>query len=122
MAVPTCPNCQAPVIDWQPYGRCKQCKEPFSAEFDAQMEAVRRTPQIPSLFGPQRAGRPAATPTASTVVIADIHMPFGSMVVFMIKWALASIPAFLILAVLAFIVLALFGGLAGVVALRPSLR
>jgi hypothetical protein len=76
MAGPTCPNCQAPVVDWRPYSRCSQCKEPFTAEFDAQMEALRSTPQIPSLLGRQRAGRPAAVPTASTVVIADIQMPF----------------------------------------------
>jgi hypothetical protein len=31
------------------------------------------------------------------VVIADIHMPFGSMVSFMVKWTLASIPAMVIL-------------------------
>lgn len=49
------------------------------------------------------------------VAVTDIDMPFGSMILFMIKWALASIPAFLILlfimgsivAVLA----AVFGGL-----------
>ena len=31
------------------------------------------------------------------VVITDIKMPFGSMVEFMVKWAIASIPAFIIL-------------------------
>jgi hypothetical protein len=31
------------------------------------------------------------------VVVTDIDMPFLSMVTFMVKWALASIPAFLIL-------------------------
>lgn len=31
------------------------------------------------------------------VAVTDISMPFGSMVVFMIKWALASIPAMIIL-------------------------
>ena len=31
------------------------------------------------------------------VLITDIHMPFGSMIVFMVKWALASIPAMFIL-------------------------
>ena len=34
------------------------------------------------------------------VNIVDIYMPFGSMVVFMVKWAIASIPAILILMVL----------------------
>lgn len=34
------------------------------------------------------------------VVVTNIKMPFGSMVVFMIKWALASIPAAIILLVI----------------------
>ena len=46
------------------------------------------------------------------VTVVDIKMPFGSMVVFMVKWAIASIPAFIILVVLGFFVaatLAAFG-------------
>ena len=34
------------------------------------------------------------------VTIVDIRMPFGSMVVFMVKAALAAIPAMIILAIL----------------------
>lgn len=34
---------------------------------------------------------------ASPVVVMDVQMRFSSMVLFMVKWALASIPAFLIL-------------------------
>jgi hypothetical protein len=34
------------------------------------------------------------------VIVTDIHMPFGSMVGCMVKWAIASIPAFLMLFVL----------------------
>ena len=41
-----------------------------------------------------------------TVKISDIKMPFGSMVVFMVKWAIASIPALIILMIL----FATFGG------------
>tara|TARA_Y100001949_G_C15743414_1_gene224665 strand:- start:187 stop:510 length:324 start_codon:yes stop_codon:yes gene_type:complete len=41
-----------------------------------------------------------------TVKISDIKMPFGSMVVFMVKWAIASIPAIIILMIL----FAIFGG------------
>ena len=33
----------------------------------------------------------------SSVRVVDIDMPFGSMVLFMVKWALASIPAVIIL-------------------------
>ena len=45
------------------------------------------------------------------IVIKDIQMSFVSMVVFMIKWVLASIPAFIILAVLFAIISAIFGSL-----------
>jgi len=34
---------------------------------------------------------------SQNVVITDVKMPFFSMVVFMIKWMLASIPAFIII-------------------------
>ncbi|MEQ9569197.1 MAG: hypothetical protein RLN75_03315 [Longimicrobiales bacterium] len=45
----------------------------------------------------------------SDVVVTDIQMAFGSMVVFMVKWAIASIPALIILVVLG----ALVGGFLG---------
>ena len=49
------------------------------------------------------------------VVVTDIQMPFGSMVVFMVKWVIASIPALIILYVLFAIVSVIFGGiLAGI--------
>jgi len=34
------------------------------------------------------------------VVVTDIQMPLGSMITFMVKWAIASIPAMIILFVL----------------------
>ena len=34
------------------------------------------------------------------VTVVDIKMPFWSMVVFMVKWAIAAIPALLILVLL----------------------
>jgi hypothetical protein len=37
---------------------------------------------------------------SQAVVVTDIHMPFSSMVVFMVKWAIAAIPAFIILMVI----------------------
>ena len=36
-------------------------------------------------------------PRPEAVVVADIRMPFASMVVFMVKWSIAAIPAVLIL-------------------------
>ena len=41
-----------------------------------------------------------------TVKVSDIDITFASMVIFMVKWAIASIPAILILMVL----FAIFGG------------
>lgn len=40
------------------------------------------------------------------VIVTDIKMPFLSMVVFMVKWVIASISAFIIL----FIIFSAFGG------------
>jgi hypothetical protein len=41
------------------------------------------------------------------VIVVDFNMTFGSMVIFMIKWVLAAIPALIILSILA----AIFGGI-----------
>lgn len=49
--------------------------------------------------------------TGNPVVVTDIQMPFVSMVVFMVKWAIASIPALLILALIFTVVAGMFGGL-----------
>ncbi len=43
------------------------------------------------------------------VVVTDIRMPFLSMMIFMIKWVIASIPAFIILSFLGGIVAAVLG-------------
>lgn len=56
--------------------------------------------------------------SAQRVTLADIDLPFGSMVTFMVKWAIATIPAMIILfligAVIAVVFSVLFGiGLAG---------
>jgi hypothetical protein len=47
------------------------------------------------------------------VVVVDIKMPFSSMVVFMVKWVIASIPAILILVMLFGFASALLGGFFG---------
>ena len=48
---------------------------------------------------------------STRVVVTDIRMPFWSMVVFMVKWAIAAIPAMFILIIFWFIIMALFGGM-----------
>ena len=37
---------------------------------------------------------------AQPVVVVDVRMSFSSMVIFMVKWVLASVPAFIILTVI----------------------
>ena len=44
------------------------------------------------------------------VVVVDVKIPFLSMVTLLVKWALASIPAIIILFVIAGVLSALFGG------------
>ncbi len=54
------------------------------------------------------------------VKIVDIRMPFWSMVIFMIKWAIASIPAFFILAMIfSFLSFFVAGFLHGLTAVGP---
>mgnify|MGYP006130300441 CR=1 FL=1 len=42
--------------------------------------------------------------SVQTVVVKDINMPFESMVIFMVKWAIAAIPAFIILFIIGFFI------------------
>ena len=44
------------------------------------------------------------------VIVTDIRMPFWSMVVFMVKWAIAAIPAIILLATIAAVLSAIFAG------------
>ena len=46
----------------------------------------------------------------SEVTIVDVKMPFGSMVVFMVKAAIAAIPAVIILMVIFTVLGLIFGG------------
>ncbi len=60
--------------------------------------------------------------TPQRVVVVDVHMPFFSMVRFMVKWAIAAIPAFLILMILgalfSSVILGLFSGIGSSVSQR----
>jgi hypothetical protein len=51
--------------------------------------------------------------TRREVVVMDIRMPFGSMVAFMVKWAIAAIPAMIILGVLWYLLMMVVFGLSG---------
>lgn len=45
------------------------------------------------------------------VVVTDIRMPFVSMVIFMVKWAIAAIPAMFIIGLIWYVVTALLFGM-----------
>ena len=47
----------------------------------------------------------------SKVIVVDLQMPFFSIVLLMVKWALASIPAIVILGVIFSLVTGLMSGL-----------
>jgi hypothetical protein len=81
--------------------------------FDAIAEVLgARGVDLPPQQQDKSAGaRPRSGAAPIEVVVSDIQMPFWSMVTFMIKWGIASIPAVIILTVLAFVVLALLQGL-----------
>lgn len=49
------------------------------------------------------------TNKSNEVIVTDIKMPFLSMVIFMIKWVLASIPAMIILMIVFTVVTAILG-------------
>jgi hypothetical protein len=51
------------------------------------------------------------TDDSSRVVVTDIRMPFWSMVVFMVKWAIAAIPALIILMIFWALIMGLVGGM-----------
>jgi hypothetical protein len=50
---------------------------------------------------------------AQKVIVTDIHMPFWSMVIFMVRWAVASVPAFIILVFIGFFLMGILRGLLG---------
>ncbi len=58
---------------------------------------------------------------AQPVVVVDLRMNFWSMVWFMVKWAIASIPALIILFILLWVAVGFFLGLSGSLSGPPRL-
>ena len=70
--------------------------------------AIART-VVPSDRADARVADDPAAPVP--VVVTDLQMPFWSMVVFLVKWTLAAIPALIILSFLALLMYAALGAL-----------
>ena len=52
-------------------------------------------------------------PTLQSVTITDIDIPFWRLVVIFIKWALAAIPATIVITLVLMIIMGMFGMLLG---------
>ena len=94
-----CPKCQQSLdIDDVHAGREIQC--PACGRYIVVPGAA---PSAPPIIPDRPVDQPRANFTATNrnapqdVCVVDVNMPFGSMVIFMIKWALAAIPAMIIL-------------------------
>lgn len=57
---------------------------------------------------------------AQAVVVVDVKMGFWSMVVFMVKWAFAAIPAMIIVALITALLVALLSGVSGLALIGGS--
>jgi hypothetical protein len=90
---PVCESCQ---------DRCSRDPHGVVAEYPQLFEGTAPGTQ---LRPPVQGQRPTITAHLGPqqVIVTDIHMPFGSMVGFMVKWAIASIPAIIILFLLGFV-------------------
>lgn len=119
------------------YVTCPKCNEEnsgstlYCVRCGTKLSGVQRTrTELPAPVQPAVPGQPGAEPRYQTstyssssssslssreVIVTDISMSFGSMVAFMVKWTLASIPAFIILVIIAYVVLAVVGvGILGI--------
>ena len=92
LLTPLCEDCRS---------RCLSDPERVVAEhprlFEHPEAKETYVPDIPSVVQTRPAVENVSGSPFARVIVTDIHMPFGSMVGFMVKWAIASIPAFIIL-------------------------
>jgi hypothetical protein len=129
--VRNCPNCHSVNLDSNEF--CDECGSPFPVEKKTNNVIAVPTPQIKSscventsssqinnslllqvneLLSRGREINDTVDEIAEEgIVIQDIKIPFGSMVVIIIKWSLAAIPAAIILFIIGAILSAIFGGL-----------
>lgn len=105
--------------------KCKNCSEQLEDDFDScwncgysrdgiapdgsAKEAVKGNKKEAAKQA--ASGTYSPLPKRQEVVVVDVSVPFVSMVVLMVKWAIASIPAFLILIVFGSFFVGLLGGI-----------
>lgn len=87
------------------------------SEARAQRQAAAVTPAAGAIVKKALAGYEGA----QAVVVVDLQMSFNSMVWFMVKWVLASIPALIVLIIIATMAFGFFSGLFAHPGRPPSL-
>lgn len=80
----------------------------YLEEEEARRSAERKAQRQVLMMAPAARDVHVRYPGAQPVVVIDVRMSFWSMVVFMVKWVIAAIPAFIILSLLASVVFAVF--------------
>ena len=124
-----CPACKddSPVADYGDPLRCPKCGAYYEKAAVLASEKLAKLEQ--ERIAAEKRAAVSAQPTvfphvkkiadmnkgAQPVVVVDLNMSFGSMVVFMIKWAIAAIPALIMLSLIGLglvVMLGLAGGLA----------
>jgi predicted Zn finger-like uncharacterized protein len=109
-----CPNCNTEFECEEAHigaeAECGECSHAFTIQ-RPRAKAVPVPPAPKASSGRKRVKAPAAAVSAQSarsqkpgepqkVIVTNIKMSFGAMVVFMIKWSLAAIPAFIILSLI----------------------
>lgn len=120
----SCPNCRTLFPGSGKY--CMKCGTELPHQPTSVQTAARNTPANAPLGSSSPVAqtssawvRPADSQLAgqislpAQVVVTDFNMSFGSMVVFLVKLAIAAIPALIILMFLAALISAVLGGLLG---------
>ena len=111
-----CENCQEDInymhqsIKEGDEYKCSNCKHVGKIGSDLKIEEIDKVESAVSK-GLKAAVKKAKENQPQKVVVADISMSFGSMVSFMVKWAIASIPALIILFMIGAFLFAMFGGI-----------
>ena len=115
-----CPECNhIPLAGNQPDpSRCPECGIYYQKALELRLAAKSKQQaaaqlEVAKAMSPKVKAVMAQYKGAQPVVIVDMSMSFNSMVVFMVKWVIASIPAMMILFALALVLSLLFGGLIG---------
>lgn len=118
-----CPECNhIPLAGNQPDPtRCPECGIFYqkAAEMQRDREQITHQQQLAADAAARKQAENSVSPKvkaamfeyrgAQPVVVIDVNMSFGSMVVFMIKWALAAIPAMILLFMILIVPLMVLG-------------